>query len=182
MYKLAGKRKLGRKHSHRRALVNNQVRSLLLSGKVRTTTPKAKVLKANADSFMAKLATVDKETRTSMLNNYLTNDESIEKVTKYVSSTPSVSIVKVGFRSGDNAEMSKVTLVGFTKDSKNKKEGSKPKKESSKKDTPKEPEGKTPDIDQKKSSSNKESSNENLGKSLKGKFSSKERARTRSGL
>jgi ribosomal protein L17 len=53
MYKGVKKAKLGRKASSRKALMINQIRSLFASGHIVTTSPKAKVLKANADSMIA---------------------------------------------------------------------------------------------------------------------------------
>jgi len=53
MYKGVKKSKLGRKASNRKALMQNQLRSLFESGHVTTTSPKAKVLKSNAQSLIA---------------------------------------------------------------------------------------------------------------------------------
>jgi large subunit ribosomal protein L17 len=55
MYKRVKTKKLGRTVSHRNALVQNMVRSMVVSGSVKTTTPKAKVLKGEMESILTKI-------------------------------------------------------------------------------------------------------------------------------
>jgi large subunit ribosomal protein L17 len=103
--------KLGRTKSHREALVRNQMRSLFTSGYVVTTTTKAKVLKQTAESFLSK---VDGESLdiTRKMHSVLGNKDLVKKCIDYLAKgEKKVSIVKVSFRDGDSAEMSKVTLL-----------------------------------------------------------------------
>ena len=57
MYKQKRIRKLGKKTSHRDALIKNLLRGLFEYGKVETTSSKAKALKANAESLIEKSKT-----------------------------------------------------------------------------------------------------------------------------
>jgi large subunit ribosomal protein L17 len=114
MYKRNSKKKLGRKSTHRKALINNLLRSLFTNGKVETTTPKAKVLKSKAGRVIAR-AKRNGETLSGA--RYLTEvfgkRELAEKVVEYAKKDNTIEIVKIGFRAGDNAEKSRVTLTGF---------------------------------------------------------------------
>lgn len=116
MFKRTGKKKLGRTHTHRRALVKNQMRSLFATGTLVTTTPKAKVLKANAESLISKVQNGSDQLATvRYLNSVFSDTRVIKAVQEYAASNDvSVSIVKVGFRSGDNAETSKVEVNAYT--------------------------------------------------------------------
>jgi len=115
MYKRMGVKKLGRKKAHRESLIRNQIRTLFEAGVLRTTTPKAKVMKGNAQSLISKMKkeTISLENR-RRLQTMFGNTELVNKAIKY-SKKPvtGVRIVKVGFRAGDNAQMSRVELMGF---------------------------------------------------------------------
>ena len=66
MYKRINLKKLGRTHSHRKALKQNQVRSILESGKVKTSSVKAKVLRGELESLL-NLVKVTKEGDISLI-------------------------------------------------------------------------------------------------------------------
>lgn len=120
MYKGVKKAKLGRKASNRKALMINQLRSLFESGHVVTTSPKAKVLKTNADSIIA----LGKKNKGMLslrreLAVTLKDEKLVKKFIEYVEKTEAgVRIVKIGFRKGDNGEKSRVELIGMEKKTK----------------------------------------------------------------
>jgi large subunit ribosomal protein L17 len=120
MYKGVKKAKLGRKASSRKALMINQIRSLFASGHIVTTSPKAKVLKANADSMIA----LGKKNRGMLslrrkLVAILKDEKLVKKFIEYVEKAEAgVRIVKIGYRKGDNGEKSKVELIGMEKKTK----------------------------------------------------------------
>lgn len=123
MYKRMGIKKLGRKKAHRESLIRNQMRGLFTTGALRTTTPKAKVMKSKAQSLIAQMKkeeiTLERRRR---LQTMFGNTELVQKAIKYSKKTNTgVSIVKVGFRAGDNAEMSRIELIGFKTKKKTKK-------------------------------------------------------------
>lgn len=123
MYKRVKKAKLGVKASHRVSLRRNLLRSLIQNNSVTTTTPKAKVLKMDASSLITKgQKAEDLGTRRS-LQTTLGNAELVKKLIEYSAKEGTgVKIVKVGFRDGDNAEMSRVSLMGIEKKKAEKKE------------------------------------------------------------
>ena len=174
MYKLGGRKKLGKKASHRRAMINNQLKSLLNESKVKTTTPKAKVLKANADSYLAKVAKMDAKTVAKSLAQYVSDENVLKVLTKYISGTPAVKIVRVGFRAGDNAEVSRVYLDGYDPKGKKKSGAKKADKVDEKKDS--DTKGKGPGSDR------SERGVKNVAKTVRNAVVGKERARSRSGL
>lgn len=179
--KQQGRAKLGRTASHRKSLLKNQLRSLVKNGKISTTTQKGKALKANAQSVISR---VNRDGDTLVIKRYL--DELLGTadlrniMLKYASSGKGrIQIIKVGFRDGDNAQVSRIVMtdydkiVGTKKRSKQVSEKSKTKEAS-----------KTEVVN--KSDSSKQTdrkSGSRLTKSFKSKFTgSKERSNTRSGL
>ncbi len=118
-----GVKKLGKKKAHRESLIRNQMRSLFAAGILRTTTPKAKVMKSYAQSLIAQMKKkeITLESRRK-LQTMFGNTELIHKSIEYSKKTlTGVRIVKVGFRAGDNAEMSRVELINFKTKKKTKK-------------------------------------------------------------
>ena len=55
MYKRKSIKKLGRTHSHRKALIKNLLRSILKSGYIQTSSVKAKVLRGELESIFNKV-------------------------------------------------------------------------------------------------------------------------------
>lgn len=119
MYKRSGIKKLGKKKSHREAMINNLLRSLFTNGKVETTSPKAKVLRGAAESLIGKVRGAKDDLVLSRdLRVIVGNDEVAELVRAYSAGEGRVSIAKIGFRDGDNAQISKVTLMDLAKKTK----------------------------------------------------------------
>jgi large subunit ribosomal protein L17 len=132
MYKRIKRAKLGRKKSHRESLIDNLLRSLFDHNYVVTTTTKAKVLKQNAESLIEvgkkKGENVDFMRK---INTVLGNQAIVKKYLGYIKKDKAgVGFVRVGFRDGDNAEISRVYLLGLDK---KKSAAPKSKKEDSKK-------------------------------------------------
>ncbi len=117
MYKGVKTAKLGRKASHRSALKQNLLRSLLERGHVVTTTLRAKVLKKNMESLIEKGKKNSGDVSfLRKLQLILGSDKLTKKFLEYVKGEKTgVTLVKVGFRAGDNAEKTKVSLIGMEK-------------------------------------------------------------------
>lgn len=117
MYKRVKKAKLGRKQTHRNSLRRNLLRSLFDKNSIVTSTAKAKVLKQDATSLIAEgLSKKEELSFRRNMKNVLGSDELLKKFKEYiVKENVGVSLVKVGFRSGDNAEETRVFLKGMEK-------------------------------------------------------------------
>lgn len=117
MYKGVKKAKLGRRASHRSALRQNLLRSVLEKGYIVTTTPKAKILKADMEALIEDAKKNSKEiTFVRKLQLVLGNEKLTKKFVEYIGGEKTgVTLVKVGFRLGDNAEQTKVSLLGMEK-------------------------------------------------------------------
>ncbi len=112
MYKRIRIKKLGRTRSHREALIANQLRTLFEYGYVRTTSPKAGVLKSRADRLIAKYSE-DLSFRRK-IGEILGTKKLVDSFVKYAKKDiKGVKIFKVGFRPGDMGEVSRVELINF---------------------------------------------------------------------
>ena len=109
-------KKLNRTADHRKALLKNMLNSLIKYEQIKTTLPKAKFLKPQAD----KLITLGKKNslhNTKMLVSQLQDITSANKVKKTLSKRYEkrnggyTRIIKAGFRYGDNAPMAIIELV-----------------------------------------------------------------------
>ena len=109
-------KKLNRTSEHRKALLKNMLNSLIKYEQIKTTLPKAKFLKPQAD----KLITLGKKEtlhNTKMLVSQLQDIKSANKVRKTLSkryekrSGGYTRIIKAGFRYGDNAPMAIIEFV-----------------------------------------------------------------------
>ena len=109
-------KKLNRTSEHRKALLKNMLNSLVKYEQIKTTLPKAKFLKPQAD----KLITLGKKNtlhNTKMLVSQLQDIKSANKVKKTLSkryekrSGRYTRIIKAGFRYGDNAPMAIIEFV-----------------------------------------------------------------------
>ncbi len=114
MYKRMKRKKLGKKKTHRESMILTQTRMLFENGVLRTTTQKAKVAKGKAESVISTLkGDISLETRRSLVNIF-GSTELLAKALEYAKKeTTGVRLVKTGFRAGDNAQMSKVELIGY---------------------------------------------------------------------
>ena len=109
-------KKLNRTSEHRKALLKNMLNSLVKYEQIKTTLPKAKFLKPQAD----KLITLGKKNtlhNIKMLVSQLQDTKSANKVKKTLSkryekrSGGYTRIIKAGFRYGDNAPMAIIEFV-----------------------------------------------------------------------
>ena len=127
-------KKLNRTSEHRKALLKNMLNSLIKYEQIKTTLPKAKFLKPQAD----KIITLGKKSslhNTKMLVSQLQDIKSANKVKKTLSKRYQnrkggyTRIIKAGFRYGDNAPMAIIEFVDRDVEAKR---VDKPKKESPK--------------------------------------------------
>ncbi len=109
-------KKLNRTSEHRKALLKNMLNSLIKYEQIKTTLPKAKFLKPQAD----KIITLGKKGNlqtSKMLVSKLQDINSANKVKKTLSkryekrSGGYTRIIKAGFRYGDNAPMAIIEFV-----------------------------------------------------------------------
>ena len=109
-------KKLNRTSEHRKALLKNMLNSLIKYEQIKTTLPKAKFLKPQADKIIT-LGKKNNLTSTKNLISKLQNITSANKVTKTLSKRYEkrnggyTRIIKAGFRYGDNAPMAIIEFV-----------------------------------------------------------------------
>ena len=109
-------KKLNRTSEHRKALLKNMLNSLVKYEQIKTTLPKAKFLKPQADKLIT-LGKRDTLHNTKMLVSKLQDITSANKVKKKLSkryekrSGGYTRIIKAGFRYGDNAPMAIIEFV-----------------------------------------------------------------------
>lgn len=115
MIKGQKKPKLGRKASHKRLLLRNLLRSLFTNGYLTTTTTKAKALKQDALKMLNDLKKSQDMSLLKRESVSLGSRELVERIVKYVNENePKLKVVKIGYRDGDKAETSRVSIVGYT--------------------------------------------------------------------
>ena len=111
-----GYKKLNRTSEHRKALIKNMLNSLIKYEQIKTTLPKAKVLKPQADKIIT-LGKNDTLSNTKTLISKLQDVKSTNKVKKTLSKRYEnrkggyTRIIKAGFRYGDNAPMAVIEFV-----------------------------------------------------------------------
>jgi len=109
-------KKLNRTSEHRKALLKNMLNSLIKYEQIKTTLPKAKFLKPQADKIIT-LGKKDNLHNTKILISQLQDTISAKKVKKTLSkryekrSGGYTRIIKAGFRYGDNAPMAIIEFV-----------------------------------------------------------------------
>ena len=109
-------KKLNRTSEHRKALLKNMLNSLIKYEQIKTTLPKAKFLKPQADKIIT-LGKKDSLQTTKTLVSQLQDIKSANKVKKTLSkryekrSGGYTRIVKAGFRYGDNAPLAVIEFV-----------------------------------------------------------------------
>ena len=109
-------KKLNRTSEHRKALLKNMLNSLIKYEQLKTTLPKAKFLKPQADKIIT-LGKKDTLQTTRRLVSQLQDLKSANKVKKTLSkryekrSGGYTRIIKAGFRYGDNAPMAIIEFV-----------------------------------------------------------------------
>ena len=109
-------KKLNRTSEHRKALLKNMLNSLIKYEQIKTTLPKAKFLKPQADKIIT-LGKKESLQTSKLLMSKLQNTKSMNKVKKtlskrYVNRKGGYTrIVKAGFRYGDNAPMAIIEFI-----------------------------------------------------------------------
>ena len=127
-------KKLNRTSEHRKALLKNMLNSLIKYEQIKTTLPKAKFLKPQADKIIT-LGKNETLQTTKMLVSKLQDIKSANKVKKTLSKRYQnrkggyTRIIKAGFRYGDNAPMAIIEFVDRDVEAKR---VDKPKKDTSK--------------------------------------------------
>ena len=130
-------KKLNRTSEHRKALLKNMLNSLIKYEQIKTTLPKAKFLKPQADKIIT-LGKKETLQTTKMLVSKLQDIKSANKVKtlskRYQNRKGGYTrIIKAGFRYGDNAPMAIIEFVDRDVEAKR---VDKPKKDTTK-ETPK---------------------------------------------
>ena len=111
-----GYRKLNKTGEHRKALFKNMLNSLIKYEQIKTTLPKAKFLKPQADKIIT-LGKKDSLQTTKILISQLQDSKIANKVKKTLSKRYEkrkggyTRIIKAGFRYGDNAPMAIIEFV-----------------------------------------------------------------------
>ena len=109
-------KKLNRTSEHRKALLKNMLNSLIKYEQIKTTLPKAKFLKPQADKIIT-LGKKETLQTTKMLVSKLQDIKSASKVKKTLSKRYQnrkggyTRIIKAGFRYGDNAPMAIIEFI-----------------------------------------------------------------------
>ncbi len=109
-------KKLNRTSEHRKALLKNMLNSLIKYEQIKTTLPKAKFLKPQADKIIT-LGKKDSLKTTKILVSQLQDIKTANKVKKTLSKRYEkrnggyTRIIKAGFRYGDNAPMAIIEFV-----------------------------------------------------------------------
>ena len=109
-------KKLNRTSEHRKALLKNMLNSLIKYEQIKTTLPKAKFLKPQADKIIT-LGKKDTLQTSKLLVSQLQDSKSANKVKKTLSKRYEkrnggyTIIIKAGYRYGDNAPMAIIEFV-----------------------------------------------------------------------
>ena len=140
-------KKLNRTSEHRKALLKNMLNSLIKYEQIKTTLPKAKFLKPQADKIIT-LGKKETLQTTKILVSKLQDINNANKVKKTLSKRYEkrkggyTRIIKAGFRYGDNAPMAIIEFVDRDLEAK--------KVDKKKKDTTKDTIKDTPKVEEKK--------------------------------
>ena len=109
-------KKLNRTSEHRKALLKNMLNSLIKYEQIKTTLPKAKFLKPQADKIIT-LGKKDNLQNTRLLISKLQDINSANKVKKTLSKRYEnrkggyTRVIKAGFRYGDKAPMAVIEFI-----------------------------------------------------------------------
>lgn len=109
---------LGRTSSHRKAMLANMASSLIKYKRIKTTVAKAKALRTYIEPLITKAkkdTTHSRRTVFSYLKDKYAVTNLFREVAEKVAERPGgyTRILKMGNRSGDNAEMAYIELVDF---------------------------------------------------------------------
>ena len=109
-------KKLNRTSEHRKAMLKNMLNSLIKYEQIKTTLPKAKFLKPQADKIIT-LGKKDNLQTTKRLVSQLQDIKTANKVKKTLSKRYEkraggyTRIIRAGFRYGDNAPMAIIEFI-----------------------------------------------------------------------
>lgn len=109
---------LGRKKAHRDALLSNLASELIVHKRIVTTVAKAKVLRTYVEPLITK-GRINTTHQRRIVFSYLNDKEAVTElfstVAEKVMSRPGgyTRVIKLGARTGDNAEMALIELVDF---------------------------------------------------------------------
>ena len=117
-----GLRKMNRTSSHRKAMLQNMMNSLIAHEAIKTTVPKAKELRKVIEPMIT-LAKVDTVANRRLAFDRLRDRDSVTKLFNVLGPRSAnrpggyTRILKMGFRVGDNAPMAFVELVDRAEES-----------------------------------------------------------------
>ena len=109
---------LGRKSSHRKALMANMASSLIKHKRIQTTVAKAKALKTYVEPLITKCKEDSTHSR-RVVFSYLKDKEAVKElfgvIAPKVADRPGgyTRVLHTGFRLGDGADMALIELVDF---------------------------------------------------------------------
>ena len=109
---------LGRTTPHRKSMMANMTSSLILEKRIKTTVPKAKALRKYAEPIINR-SKDDTTPSRRLVFSHLQSKEAVkelfDQVAIRVADRPGgyTRIIKIGARSGDNAEMCYIELVDY---------------------------------------------------------------------
>lgn len=108
---------LGRKTSHRKAMLQNMACSLIEHKRISTTIAKAKTLRVFVEPILTKAKTDSTHSR-RVVFSYLQNKEMVTELFREVARKLRTvlvvtRIIRTGYRLGDNAEMCMIELVDY---------------------------------------------------------------------
>ena len=111
---------LGRKKSHRKSIIMNLSKSLIINKRIFTTVAKGKVLKKFIDPVIAKLKKDTLHFRRIIFSKFqdkLIVKELFDVISKRIINRNSgyTRIIKLNNRKGDNSEMCLIELVDYNK-------------------------------------------------------------------
>ena len=111
-----GNKKLNRTSEHRKALIKNMLNSLIKYEQIKTTLPKAKVLKPEADKIITlgkKVSLKNKKILISKLQDKKTASKVVKTLSKRYEKRNGgyTRIIKAGFRYGDKAPVAIIEFV-----------------------------------------------------------------------
>lgn len=117
------KKKLSRDTGHRKALLRNLSRALILEGRIETTLPKAKFVKPYVEKLVTKAKKGSDFNNLNLVNSKLRSKSALRKLFNDIA--PSYAkraggytrITKLGFRDGDNAPLARLEWVAEPKKS-----------------------------------------------------------------
>ena len=110
-------KKLGRLASHRKALLKNLSKDLVLHGKIDTTLAKAKYVRPFVEKLITRAKSGDTYENMRVLKSRLGSESAVKKLLSEVGpankkrSGGYTRIIKTGNRGGDNAKLATIELV-----------------------------------------------------------------------